>query len=123
MCFSPCFVQATRGAFVQRRLLQCRTCGSQAFHVIDCCRNPDYAPVATTQLAARLKGWLTRVRTLLRRPLLPRHQPVYRASPEELDTWETRPLATIEVSHAHQAASDDAEESAETMQQTIAASR
>jgi hypothetical protein len=93
MCYSPCFIHATQTALVPQRLLQCRTCGSQAFHVLDCCRNPDYVRVPTSQLAHWLKHWLGRVQISAQawRPRLRqrREQP---ASPEALDAWETRSI-------------------------------
>jgi hypothetical protein len=93
MCFSPCFVHATQTAFVQRRLLQCRTCGSQAFHVLDCCRNPDYVRVPTSPLCERLKTWLGAVQAMVRVGLFrPRPRPEAPVSPEALDAWEARPL-------------------------------
>jgi hypothetical protein len=93
MCFSPCFVHATQNAFVQRQLLQCRTCGSQAFHVVDCCRNPDYVRVPTSPVCERLKAWLGGVQAKLRAWLLPPHpRPAEPVSPEALDAWEARPL-------------------------------
>jgi hypothetical protein len=83
----------TREALVQRQLLQCRTCGSQAFHVLDCCRDPDYARVPRSPLGERLKAWLGAVRSKTRASLFPPHQcpaqPVARAA---LDAWEARPL-------------------------------
>ena len=69
MCYSPYFMHATREALVQRQLLQCRTCGSQAFHVLDCCRNPDYARVPTSPLGERLKAWLEAVQARMRASL------------------------------------------------------
>jgi hypothetical protein len=93
MCFSPCVVHVTREPLVQRQLLQCRTCGSQAFHVLDCCRDPDYARVPTSPLGERLKAWLGAVRSRMRASLLPpRRRPAQPASPAALDAWEARPL-------------------------------
>jgi hypothetical protein len=93
MCFSPCFMHVTREALVQRQLLQCRTCGSQAFHVLDCCRNPDYARVPTSPLGERLKAWLKVVQARMRGSLLlTRQRPTAPVSPAALDAWETRPL-------------------------------
>ena len=93
MCYSAYFIQATRGTFVQRQLLQCRTCGSQAFHVLDCCRNPDYARVPTSPLGERLKAWLEAVQARMRASLfLTRQRPAEPVSPAVLDAWEARPL-------------------------------
>jgi len=93
MCYSAYFIQATRGTFVQRQLLQCRTCGSQAFHVLDCCRNPDYARVPTSPLGERLKAWLEAVQARMRASLFrTRQHPAEPASPAVLDAWEARPL-------------------------------
>jgi hypothetical protein len=95
MCFSPCFVYATREALVQQRLLQCQTCGSQAFHVLDCCRHPDYVKVSTSSLGKWLKTWLGGVRSTVRAWSFQRRQrrdqPL--SPPETLDSWETRPLS------------------------------
>jgi len=93
MCFSPCFMHVTREALVQRQLLQCRTCGSQAFHVLDCCRNPDYVRVPTSPLGERLKAWLEAVQARMRAALFqPRQRPGEPVSPAVLDAWEARPL-------------------------------
>ncbi len=93
MCYSPCFVHATRDAFALRQLLQCRTCGSQAFHVLDCCRHPDYVRVPTSPLGKTLKTWFGAVRLLVWEWLLRRHQrPAEPVTAEVLDTWETRPI-------------------------------
>jgi hypothetical protein len=93
MCFSPCVVHVTREALVQRQLLQCRTCGSQAFHILDCCRDPDYGRVPTPPLGERLKAWLGAVRTRMRASALPpRLRPAQPVSPAALDAWEARPL-------------------------------
>jgi hypothetical protein len=93
MCYSSCFVHTTQRAFVQRQLLQCRTCGSQAFHVLDCCRNPDYARVPTSPLGEKLKGWLGAVQARLQASLFrPRQRPAEPTSPAALDAWEARPL-------------------------------
>jgi hypothetical protein len=93
MCYSSCFVQATQRAFVQRQLLQCRTCGSQAFHVLDCCRNPDYARVPTSPLGEKMKGWLRAVQARLQASLFRlRQRPAEPTSPAALDAWEARPL-------------------------------
>ena len=93
MCFSPCFMHVTREALVQRQLLQCRTCGSQAFHIIDCCRNPDYARVPTSPLGERLKAWLEAMKARMRASLfLTRQRPAEPVSPAALDAWEVRPL-------------------------------
>jgi hypothetical protein len=73
--------------------MQCRTCGSQAFHVLDCCRDPDYAPVARSQIVAPLKAWVHGLWSRLRRPQRPQQQP----APEPLDAWETRPLLPLAV--------------------------
>jgi hypothetical protein len=112
MCFSPCFMQATRGAFVQRRLWRCRTCGSQAFQVIDCCRHPDYAPVTTAPVLTALKHWLKRLRAHLPRPQLPHRRPVRRVSPEGLDAWETRPLVIGELGRTRRPAVGDTNDAA-----------
>jgi hypothetical protein len=93
MCFSPCFMHVTREALVQRQLLQCRTCGSQAFHVLDCCRNPDYARIPLSSLGGRLKAWLEAVQAMMRAALaLTRQRPDEPLSPAALDAWEARPL-------------------------------
>jgi hypothetical protein len=93
MCFSPCVVHVTREALVQRQLLQCRTCGSQAFHVLDCCRDPNYARVPRSSLDERLKAWLGAVRSRMRASLFPPRQcPAQPVSPADLDAWEARPL-------------------------------
>jgi hypothetical protein len=93
MCLSPYFMHVTREALVQRQLLQCRTCGSQAFHVVDCCRNPDYARVPTSPLGERLKVWLGAVQARIRTSLFLTHQrPAAPVSPAALDAWEARPL-------------------------------
>jgi hypothetical protein len=96
MCYSPCFIQATRTAFAQQQLLQCRTCGSQAFHILDCCRNPDYVRVPVSHLVERLKHWLGKAKAIGQawRPQ-PRQRLEQAASPEALDTWETRPIIVI----------------------------
>ena len=96
MCYSPCFIPAIRGAFVERQLLQCRTCGSQAFHILDCCRNPDYVRVPTSPLGERLKAWLGIVRAWLVRP---QQRPAQPASPAALDAWEVRPLRLSSAEH------------------------
>jgi hypothetical protein len=93
MCLSPYFMHVTRESVVQRQLLQCRTCGSQAFHVLDCCRNPDYARVPTSPLGERLKIWLEAVHAGMRRALsLARQRRAAPASTATLDAWEARPL-------------------------------
>jgi hypothetical protein len=93
MCYSAYFIQATRETFVQRQLLQCRTCGSQAFHVLDCCRNPDYARVPISPLGERLKAWLEAVPTRMRAALFrTRRRPAESGSLSALDAWEARPL-------------------------------
>jgi hypothetical protein len=93
MCYSAYFIQTTCETFVQRQLLQCRTCGSQAFHVLDCCRNPDYARVPIPPLGERLKAWLETVQTRMRASLfLTRQRPVEPMSPKDLDAWEARSL-------------------------------
>jgi hypothetical protein len=98
MCFSPCFVHATQQAFVAQRLLVCQSCGSQAFHVLDCCRNPDYVPVQNSHLRRKLAGWMERLQQALRtrwaRP--PRHVEASVAV-EALDGWEAPPLKSIDV--------------------------
>jgi hypothetical protein len=100
MCFSPCFIAATQQAFTHKRLLQCRTCGSQAFHILDCCRNPDYVPVRTSPVSERFENWMARVGALVR-AWWPesRRAPVQPTSTEALDLWEARPLVTIDVEH------------------------
>jgi hypothetical protein len=97
MCFSPCFIAATQHAFTQRRLLQCRTCGSQAFHILDCCRNPDYVPLRASHISGSIENWMARVRALVQ-AWWPRSRryPVQPAPMEALDLWETRPLVTGE---------------------------
>jgi hypothetical protein len=96
MCYSPCFIQATRTAFAQQQLLQCRTCGSQAFHILDCCRNPDYRRVPVSHLGERLKHWLGRVKAIGQAwRSQPRRRLEQAASPEALDLWETRPIVVI----------------------------
>jgi hypothetical protein len=96
MCYSPCFIQATRAAFAPQQLLQCRTCGSQAFHVLDCCRNPDYVRVPTSQFVHRLTHWLSRVKTSVYAWRSQRRQGLDRpASPQALDAWETRPVIVV----------------------------
>jgi hypothetical protein len=98
MCYSPCIMHVTRQAFVERQLLQCRTCGSQAFHVIDCCRNPDYVRVPTSPLGGRLKNWLGGVRATVRAWLFQRQQPATEPVPSAaLDAWEARPLTLSEA--------------------------
>jgi hypothetical protein len=93
MCFSPCFIAATQGAFVQRQLLQCRTCGSQAFHVLDCCRSPDYVRVPTSHLGERLKAWLGGLKAMVHSwRLQPLPRPPQPMPPAALDAWETRPI-------------------------------
>jgi hypothetical protein len=96
MCFSAGFMHATREAFVQRQLLQCRTCGSQAFHGLDCCRNPDYVRVPTWHFGERLRRWLGSVKTTVHAwlPGLPQ-RPEQPLSPEALDAWEARPLGIL----------------------------
>lgn len=91
---------------------------------MDCCRNPDYVPVATSHVVATLKGWLSSIWMRLRMPQRPRHQPAQSASPERLDAWETRPLITIETGRAHQSRVGDTHSTAEPKrQETIAAGR
>jgi hypothetical protein len=93
MCYSPYGMHVTRQAFVQRQLLQCRTCGSHAFHVLDCCRNPDYVRVPTSPLGQRLKAWLGGMQVMVRGWLFQQQQPPTEAmSPAALDAWEARPL-------------------------------
>jgi hypothetical protein len=93
MCYSSCFVHAAQRALVQRQLLQCRTCGSQAFHVLDCCRNPDYARVPTSPFSEKLKGWLGAVQARLQAALSRLHRrPAESTSPAALDAWEARSL-------------------------------
>jgi hypothetical protein len=100
MCYSPYFIQATRAAFAPQQLLQCRTCGSQAFHVLDCCRNPDYVRVPTSQFAHRLTQWLDRVKVSV---LAWRSQRRRRfdqpPSPQELDAWESRSISVVTPDH------------------------
>jgi hypothetical protein len=98
MCFSPCFVHATQHAFVAQRLLVCQSCGSQAFHVLDCCRNPDYVPAQNPHLRRMLASWMERLQAVFR---------AWRARPpqevggsvavEGLDGWETPPIKPVEV--------------------------
>jgi hypothetical protein len=98
MCFSAGFTHAAREAFVQRQLLQCRTCGSRAFHVLDCCRSPDYVRVPTWHLGERLRHWLGRVKTTVQAWLPgPPQRPEQPLSPEALDAWEARPLGVIDA--------------------------
>jgi hypothetical protein len=86
-------MHVTRESVVQRQLLQCRTCGSQAFHVLDCCRNPDYARVPTSPLGERLKVWLGALQARMRRSPFQTHQRrAASASTATLDAWEARPL-------------------------------
>ena len=93
MCLSPYFMHVTRESVVQRQLLQCRTCGSQAFHVLDCCRNPDYARVPTSPLGERLKVWLGALQARMRISPFQTHQRrAASASTATLDAWEARPL-------------------------------
>jgi hypothetical protein len=94
MCLSPYFMQTTRGACVPPHLLQCRTCGSHAFHILDCCRNPDYVRVPTSPLGEKLKAWLGELQVAVRAWLFqPRQRPAEPPmSPEALDAWEARPL-------------------------------
>jgi hypothetical protein len=93
MCYSPYMMHVTRQAFGQRQLLQCRTCGSQAFHVLDCCRNPDYFRVPTSLLGERLKAWLAGAWALVRAWRFQRQQPhTAPVSSATLDAWEARPL-------------------------------
>jgi hypothetical protein len=100
MCFSPCFIAATQQAFTQKRLLQCRTCGSQAFHILDCCPNPDYAPVRASHLRERLGIWMARVREVVQAWWAQsRRHPAQPTPSEALDLWEARPLVTIDVEH------------------------
>ena len=109
MCYSAYFIQATRETFVQRQLLQCRTCGSQAFHVLDCCRNPDYTRVPTSPLGERLKAWLEAVQARMRASLFLTHQrPLKPASPAELDAWEVRPLTLRNTENARTLLETDA---------------
>ena len=96
MCYSPCFIQATRAAFAPQQLLQCRTCGSQAFHVLDCCRNPDYVRVPTSQFAHRLTHWLGRVKGSVHAWRSQRRQRFDQPpSPQALDAWESRPIIVV----------------------------
>jgi hypothetical protein len=93
MCNSPYFMHVTREALVQRQLLQCRTCGSRAFHVLDCCRDPDYARIPGSPLGGRLKAWLGAVQARMRALLvLTRQRADEPLSPGTLDAWEARPL-------------------------------
>jgi hypothetical protein len=93
MCYSPCFMHATQNAFVQRQLLRCQTCGSQAFHVLDCCCNPNYVRVPTSSVCETLKSWFGAVQARLRGWLLRRYQrPAKPMSAEALDAWEARPI-------------------------------
>jgi hypothetical protein len=93
MCFSACLVHVTREALVQRQLLQCRTCGSQACDGLDWCRDPNYARVPRSPLGERLKAWLGAVQSRMRASLFPPRQcPAQPVSPADLDAWEARPL-------------------------------
>jgi hypothetical protein len=123
MCLSPYFMHTARGAFVQRQLLQCRTCGSHAFHILDCCRNPDYVRVPTSPLGEKLKAWLGEVRVTVRAWLF---QPRLAApmSPEALDAWEARPLIisnSEDMPMQREAGTDKAVEVVE--RETVSASR
>ena len=113
MCFSPCLIAATQRALTQQRLLRCRTCGSQAFHILDCCCNPDYVPVRVSRISERMEHCMARVKTLLQAwwPQS-RRSPVQPAPTEVLDLWETRPLVTGEYTRpSPDLASADAAES------------
>jgi hypothetical protein len=100
MCYSPCFIQATRAAFAPQQLLQCRTCGSQAFHVLDCCRNPDYVRVPTSRLAHRLTQWLGRMKVSVHAWRSQRRQQFDQpVSPQALDAWETRSIVVVNPNH------------------------
>jgi hypothetical protein len=93
MCYSLYVRHVTRQASVQRQLLQCRTCGSHAFHVLDCCRNPDYIRFPTSLLGKRLNAWLEGVQAMVRMWLCRRQQlPTAPVSSATLDAWEARPL-------------------------------
>jgi hypothetical protein len=114
VCYSAYFIQTTRETFVQRQLLQCRTCGSQAFHVLDCCRNPDYARVRTSLLGERLRAWLEAVQARVRASLFPtRQRPVKPVSPADLDAWEVRPLSLRNTENACAVREADANRGAE----------
>jgi hypothetical protein len=114
MCFSPCFMHTTQTAFVQRQLLQCRTCGSQAFHVLDCCRNPDYVRVPTSPLGEKLKGWLAGMHALVQTWLFRPHQcPERPVSPKALDAWEARPIVISTAGEARAPRATDADKAAE----------
>jgi hypothetical protein len=125
MCFSPCFMHVTREALVQRQLLQCRTCGSQAFQVLACCRNPDYARVPTSPLGERLKAWLGATQAKMRATLFPpRQRPAELVSPATLDAWEARPLTlsdTEDTRASRETGADKAVE--ETEHETLSAYR
>jgi hypothetical protein len=100
MCFSPCFVHMTREALVQRQLRQCRTCGAQAFHILDCCCNPDYGRIPASPLGGRLKAWLGAVQARMRAALLLRRQRADEPlSPGTLEAWEAQPLTHCHAEH------------------------
>jgi hypothetical protein len=114
MCFSPCFVHATQAAFVRRQLLQCRTCGSQAFHVLDCCRNPNYVRVPTSRLGEELKSWLGGMHAAMQAWLFRARQRRERPlSPEALDAWEARPVVVSDAHIPQEAGVDHAMEGVE----------
>jgi hypothetical protein len=98
MCFSPCFLAATQQAFTQKRLLYCQTCGSQAFHILDCCHKPDYSPVRTSHVRDSIANLMVRVRALVQAWCVKHHRhPVRPTSTAALDLWEARPLVTVDV--------------------------
>jgi hypothetical protein len=98
MCFSPCFVHATQHAFVPQRLLVCQSCGSQAFHVLDCCHSPNYVPVQNPYLRRRLASWMERLQAVLRAWRARPPQDVWgSAAVEALDGREAPPLEPVDV--------------------------
>jgi hypothetical protein len=117
MCLSPYFMHVTREAVVQRQLLQCRTCGSQAFHVLDCCRNPDYTRVPTSPLGERLKVWLEAAQARMRRSLfLTRQRLAALASTATLDAWEARPLTLSNAEDIRALRETDTDEAVEEVE-------
>src|SRR5829696_6036271 len=96
MCYSPCFFHATQTTFAKPRLLQCRTCGSRAFHILDCCRNPDYTPVTTLHVGQGFRQQWGRVKAMVRRRWPQRRQRVEQTrSLEALDAWERRAITVV----------------------------
>jgi hypothetical protein len=102
---------------VQRQLLQCQNCGSQAFHVLDCCRHPNYVRVSTSQLGKRLRTWLGGLQGMARAWLCqPRQRHEQPGSSEALDAWEARPITVStpeDVQAPRQTNADKAMEEAE----------